>query len=150
MIVNLFGNFPFDRSLIFILEVKKSITAQKHDVIIVNFANPDMVGHTGDFDAVVEAVEYVDQCVGDIVNELLSFEGQMILTSDHGNCEVMWDKNSNLPHTAHTNNTVPLIFISKRTKYKLKKGSLEDIAPTMLELLNIPKPIEMSGKSLIK
>ena len=73
----------------------------------------------------------------------------MILTSDHGNCEVMWDKKSNLPHTAHSNNSVPLILISKNPKYKLKKGSLEDIAPTMLELLNIPKPIEMTGKSLI-
>ena len=148
--VKTYDEFPQMSAKQITLEVKKSITAQKHDVIIVNFANPDMVGHTGDFDAVVEAVEYVDQCVGDIVNELLSFEGQMILTSDHGNCEVMWDRNSNLPHTAHTINTVPLIFISKRTKYKLKKGSLEDIAPTMLELLNIPKPIEMSGKSLIK
>ena len=130
-------------------KVIKSISNQKHDVIIVNFANPDMVGHTGDFGAVVKAVECVDKYLGDIVKKLLKAEGHMILTSDHGNCEVMWDKKSNLPHTAHSNNSVPLILISKNPKYKLKKGSLEDIAPTMLELLNIPKPIEMTGKSLI-
>ncbi|HIU64123.1 MAG TPA: 2,3-bisphosphoglycerate-independent phosphoglycerate mutase [Candidatus Avacidaminococcus intestinavium] len=120
-----------------------------YDVVILNFANPDMVGHTGSFEAAVRALETVDQCVGRICQKVLSLQGELCITADHGNLEEMEDLTTHEPCTSHTTNKVPFILVSNR-KYQLKEGILADIAPTMLELLNIEQPVEMTGQSLIK
>ncbi len=127
-----------------------SISTHKHDLIIVNFANPDMVGHTGDLQAAITAVETVDDCVGQIANALVSADGEMLLTADHGNCEVMWDDHADSPHTSHTTNLVPLILISGRSSATIVDGRLADLAPSLLEMLGIDKPTEMTGTSLLR
>ena len=127
----------------------KSIYEKKYSLIVVNFANPDMVGHTGDFEAVKQSLEFLDNCIGKIIETILKVNGIMILTSDHGNCEVMWDEKHNSPHTAHTNNKVPFILIGHENKVDLKKGKLRDIATTILNLLHIKLPKDMTGKNLI-
>ncbi len=130
-------------------EVLKRIDSDKYDFIVLNFANCDMVGHTGVYEAAVKAVESVDRCVGKIYKKILSKGGAIILISDHGNCEEMVDKNGK-PHTAHTTNPVPFIFISSlKNKINTKDGILADIAPTILKLFGIPKPSEMTGKELL-
>lgn len=126
----------------------KQIDLEKHDFIVLNFANTDMVGHTGDFNAVVRAVEAVDECLGRIVEKLLSKDGKVIITADHGNAEVMEDKEGN-PMTAHTTNVVPCIVIDGPVKLR-EDGKLCDLAPTLLELMEMDKPVEMTGISLIK
>ena len=127
----------------------KSIYEKKYSLIVVNFANPDMVGHTGNFEAVKQSLEFLDNCIGKIIETILKVNGIMILTSDHGNCEVMWDEKHNSPHTAHTNNKVPFILIGHENKVDLKKGKLRDIATTILNLLHIKLPKDMTGKNLI-
>lgn len=128
-------------------DVIKSIKSKKYDVIIINFANPDMVGHTGFFNAAIKAVETVDKCVGDVVKEVQKLNGVVLITADHGNCEEMTGKRK----TSHTTNKVPFIIVSgKKKKIKLRNGILADIAPTILNILNIKQPKEMTGKSLIK
>ncbi|MBM7856105.1 2,3-bisphosphoglycerate-independent phosphoglycerate mutase [Desulfohalotomaculum tongense] len=120
-----------------------------HDVIITNFANPDMVGHTGNMEAAKLAVETVDRCLGKIAAAVLEKEGTLLVTADHGNAEKMLDEHGGA-HTAHTNSPVPFILVGD--KYKgaaLRSGSLRDIAPTMLDILGLPKPPEMTGQSLI-
>ena len=117
------------------------------DVVILNFANCDMVGHTGDFDAAVKAVERVDFCLGKIYEKVKSLGGTLIVTADHGNCEEMIDEEGNIL-TAHTTNLVP--FIVCDNKYVLKNGKLGDIAPTMLEIMEVDIPVEMTGNSLIQ
>ena len=109
-----------------------------------------MVGHTGDLNAAIKAVETVDTAIGNIKNIIVKLDGIMLLTADHGNCEIMFDDIMNLPHTSHTCNKVPLILISKNNIYKLRNGRLADIAPTILELISIKSPNSMSGKSLLK
>ncbi len=131
-------------------ELISSIKNKTYDLIIVNFANPDMVGHTGDLNAAIKAVETVDTAIGNIKNIIVMLDGIMLLTADHGNCEIMFDDIMNLPHTSHTCNKVPLIIISKNNNYKLRDGRLADIAPTILELMSIKLPNSMSGKSLLK
>ena len=131
-------------------ELISSIKNKTYDLIIVNFANPDMVGHTGDLNAAIKAVETVDTAIGNIKNIIVKLDGIMLLTADHGNCEIMFDDIMNLPHTSHTCNKVPLILISKNNIYKLRNGRLSDIAPTILELISIKPPNSMSGKSLLK
>jgi len=126
-----------------------SIKNKTYDLIVINFANPDMVGHTGDLKAAIKAVETIDTAIGNIKNTIIKFDGVMLLTADHGNCEIMFDELTNLPHTSHTCNKVPLILISKRKDYKLKNGKLADIAPTILELISIKSPKSMSGESLL-
>ncbi len=128
----------------------KSIKTDQHDLIIVNFANPDMVGHTGDLQAAITAVETVDGCIGQIAEALVETGGQMLLTADHGNCELMWDDHANSPHTAHTTNRVPLILVNGKNSTKIVDGRLADLAPSLLEMLNITKPPEMTGKSLLR
>lgn len=118
-----------------------------YNVIILNYANCDMVGHTGVFDAAVKAVEAVDRCAGRVVDAIRRIGGSAIITSDHGNAEDMIDDDGT-PHTAHTTNPVPLILVTDQTLH-LRDGKLADIAPTMLDLLGIPKPAEMAGESLI-
>jgi 2,3-bisphosphoglycerate-independent phosphoglycerate mutase len=127
-----------------------SINTRQHDLIIVNFANPDMVGHTGDLQAAITAVETVDDCVGQIANALVSAGGQMLLTADHGNCEVMWDDQNDSPHTAHTTNLVPLILVNASPSATIVDGRLADLAPSLLEMLGIAKPGEMTGTSLLR
>lgn len=119
-----------------------------YQAMIINFANPDMVGHTGDIEAAVKAVEAVDKCLGEIVNYIIRVEGTAIITSDHGNCEEMFDRESLDKITSHSTNKVPFIVVDSK-KFKLKEGILADVAPTMLELMGLEKPIEMTGNSLI-
>ena len=126
-----------------------SIKSRTYDLIIINFANPDMVGHTGDLKAAIKAVETVDTAIGNIKNTIIKCDGVMLLTADHGNCEIMFDEIMNLPHTSHTCNKVPLILISKNKDYKLRDGRLADIAPTILDLISIKSPNSMSGESLL-
>jgi len=138
-------------------EVIARINSEKYDLIVLNFANPDMVGHTGIFDAAVKAVETVDGCVGEVVDAILEKGGAVLLTADHGNAEKMRDEASGQPHTAHTTNPVPFSLIidggngcDGRKRYRLRDdGILADIAPTALQLLNINQPPAMTGKSLI-
>jgi len=122
-----------------------------YDVIILNFANPDMVGHTGVFEATIKAVETIDQCLGVIYDELQKMKGTLLVTADHGNAEEKVDLTTELPLTAHSTNRIPFILIDDRFKgQKLREGgALCDVAPTLLELLNLPKPEEMTGHSLI-
>ena len=132
--------------------VLASVTQKQHDLIIVNFANPDMVGHTGDIHAAIKAVETVDSAVGNIVEAVSAVGATMLVTADHGNCEVMWDPTSNSPHTAHTTNPVPCILVNHNRGVpvqNLRSGSLVDLAPTLLALLGIDQPDEMTGQSLI-
>ena len=126
-----------------------SLKAKAHDLIIINFANPDMVGHTGDLDATITAVETVDQCVGILADALTEVNGQMLLTADHGNCEIMWDQDAASPHTAHTTNPVPLILVNGQADTRLANGRLADIAPSLLTLMGIEQPTLMTGKSLL-
>lgn len=119
------------------------------DVIILNFANGDMVGHTGVFDAAVKAIETVDECIGEIVPKILELNGTALITADHGNAEQMLAEDGT-PFTAHTTNRVPFVVVSNTFEGKLRdNGRLSDIAPTMLDILNIEKPVEMTGESLI-
>jgi 2,3-bisphosphoglycerate-independent phosphoglycerate mutase len=133
-------------------EVLRRIDSGKYNLIILNFANPDMVGHTGIFDAAVKAVEVVDGCVGAVVDEILKKGGCVLLTADHGNAEKMVDPATGQPHTAHTTNPVPFTLIINDGKKRVLRddGILADIAPTALQLLGIAQPKAMSGKSLIK
>jgi len=128
----------------------EAIDSERYDVIILNFANCDMVGHTGVFDAAVKAVETVDKCVGKVFGTLLDKNGSGILTADHGNLEMMKDPENGGPHTAHTTNKVPCVLVNGPDGKGVREGGkLADIAPTILELLNIEKPIEMTGESLL-
>lgn len=126
-----------------------SITNGTHDVIICNYANCDMVGHTGVFDAAVMAVETIDQSLQTIVNALESVNGQMLITADHGNIEQMVGKDSGQPHTAHTTNLVPLVYVGGSGTLA-DGGCLSDLAPTMLNILGVKQPAEMTGRSLIQ
>jgi 2,3-bisphosphoglycerate-independent phosphoglycerate mutase len=127
------------------------IRSRAYDLIVVNYANPDMVGHTGIFDAAVKAVETVDICMGRVVDEVLTQGGAVLLTADHGNAEKMIDETTGQPHTAHTSNPVPFLLIrDDGVKHELRSdGILADVAPTALDIMKIPKPAEMTGKSLI-
>ncbi len=126
------------------------IAENKYDFYLINFANPDMVGHTGKFAAAVQAVEFVDGCLGEIVQAVQEKQGSVLIIADHGNVEQMINENGE-PHTAHTVNDVPCILISETYKnYLLREyGSLQDVAPTILQLMQIEKPQEMTGQSLI-
>lgn len=126
----------------------KKVEEDKYDVIVLNFANCDMVGHTGFFDAAVQAVEAVDECLGKLVPAILDKGGQILLTADHGNSEKMIDVDGE-PFTAHSTSPVPLVYIGGPTGMKMKKGKLADIAPTMLTLLGIDIPQEMTGEVLL-
>lgn len=128
----------------------EAIKSLKYDVIIVNFANPDMVGHTGIQDAAIRAVEAVDKCVGMAYEALLAVDGQMFICADHGNAEQLVDYTTGEPFTAHTINEVPFILVNYDKAYTLKEdGCLADIAPTMIEMMGMEQPKEMTGKSLL-
>ena len=128
----------------------EAIKSDKYDVIIINFANPDMVGHTGVESAAIKAVEAVDTCVGRAVEALKEVDGQMILCADHGNCEQLVDYTTGVPFTAHTTNPVPFILINYDPAYTLKEGGcLADLAPTLIDMMGLEKPVEMTGHSLL-
>ena len=127
-----------------------AITGGKYDVIIVNFANPDMVGHTGIIPAAVKAVEAVDECVGRAVEAIKKVDGQMFICADHGNCEQLIDEKTGEPFTAHTTNPVPFLLVNYDPAYTLRDGGcLADIVPTMIEMMGMEQPKEMTGKSLL-
>ena len=128
--------------------LREAILSKKYDFLLVNYANPDMVGHTGNLEAVIKGVEEVDRGVGLIYEAIKEVEGIMLICADHGNADKMWDYTNNEPHTAHTTNLVPLILVNSEYK-EIKNGRLCDIAPTILNLMNLDKPSEMDGVSLI-
>jgi len=131
-------------------EVLQRIASDRYDLIVLNFANMDMVGHTGKLDAAIEAVETVDQCVGRIVDAVLAKAGALLITADHGNAETMIEDNGHV-HTAHTTNPVRLILVNdSRKQTRLRPGVLGDIAPTILQLMKITQPEQMTGRSLIE
>ena len=127
-----------------------AIRSGEYDVIIINFANPDMVGHTGVEDAAIKAIEAVDVCVGKTVEAVTEVDGQMFICADHGNAEQLIDDETGEPFTAHTTNPVPFILVNADPSYKLREGGcLADIAPTLIELMGMEQPKEMTGKSLL-
>lgn len=130
-------------------KVVEEIRSGKYDMIILNFANCDMVGHTGVFDAAVKAVQAVDECVGKVVDAVREMNGTAIITADHGNADKMYEPDGS-PFTAHTTNPVPLCVVGYDCQLKEQGGKLADIAPTMLQIMGLPKPEEMTGESLIK
>ncbi|MCR5737892.1 MAG: 2,3-bisphosphoglycerate-independent phosphoglycerate mutase [Eubacterium sp.] len=128
----------------------KAIKSNKYDVIVINFANPDMVGHTGVIPAAVKAVETVDGLVGQAVEAVKEMDGVLFICADHGNAEKMVDYETGAPHTAHTTNPVPFILVNAEEGWKLREGGcLADIAPTLIEVMGMEQPMEMTGKSLI-
>ena len=130
-------------------KVVEAINSEKYNCIILNYANPDMVGHTGNFDAAVKALETIDECVARVLEAIDKVQGTLLITADHGNAEQMIDYTTGEPHTAHTTNVVPLVLVGKEG-VKLKEGKLADLAPTLLELMGLDKPQEMTGESLIE
>jgi 2,3-bisphosphoglycerate-independent phosphoglycerate mutase len=129
-------------------KVLEAINSEKYDNIILNFANPDMVGHTGNIEAAEKAIEAVDECVGKIVDAINKNNGVLLITADHGNAEQMVDYKTGEPFTSHTTNPVPLILVGMEN-VKIKNGKLADLAPTMLDIMGLEKPSEMTGESLL-
>ena len=128
----------------------EAIKSGKYDVVIINFANPDMVGHTGIEDAAIKAIETVDACVGRAVDAVKEMDGVLFICADHGNAEQLVDYETGTPFTAHTTNPVPFILVNADPSYKLREGGcLADIAPTLIELMGMEQPKEMTGKSLL-
>lgn len=131
-------------------ELSKAIVDGDYDVIICNFANPDMVGHTGVLPAAIKAIEAIDECVGEVVNFVEQVGGQMFITADHGNAEQLIDYETGEPHTAHTTNPVPFILVNADPGVKLAEGGvLADIVPTMIDMMGMEQPKEMTGHSLL-
>ena len=132
------------------VKVVEAITAGRFDVIVVNYANADMVGHTGRLDAAVKAVETIDECLGRVAAAVESAGGTLVVTADHGNVEMMSDPENGGPHTAHTLNRVPLLVVNPPEAVAcLEDGRLADVAPTLLDILDLEKPAVMTGHSLI-
>jgi len=132
---------------------KAAILSGKYGLLVVNYANPDMVGHTGSLPAATKAVEATDKGVGELLAAIAQMKGKALICADHGNCEQMWDFATNSPHTSHTLNLVEVFvvgdgLIAGQTKLR-SGGRLADLAPTLLQLMGLPKPVEMTGESLI-
>ncbi len=131
-------------------EVLAKLKEQPYDFVLLNYANPDMVGHTGVLPAAIKAVETIDACLERLTSAVLAQGGCVLVTADHGNCEQMIDPKSGEPHTAHTTNPVPIWWVTGDTRgRRLRDGSLADLGPTILELMGLPIPPEMTGKSLL-
>ena len=126
-----------------------AIAGDAYDFIVCNYANGDMVGHTGDFAAAVQAVETVDECLGRVCEALRRRGGQALITADHGNAERMLDTTTNQPHTAHTSSFVPLVYAGPQRAHFGAEGALSDVAPTLLALMGIEAPPSMTGRSLV-
>lgn len=131
-------------------KLKEAILSKKYDFIVCNYANPDMVGHTGSYSATIHAVEAIDQCLKEIYAALQEVGGEMIITADHGNAECMFDNTTQQPHTAHTNEPVPFLYIGRKAVVLKENGILADIAPTILHIMGLPQPNEMTGEPLLK
>ena len=131
-------------------EVVRRLDTDEYDMVILNFANPDMVGHTGIFEAAKAAIEAVDICLGKVVDKVLEKDGTVFITADHGNAEQMIDYSTGEPMTAHTTGPVPFLYVAKDAKEMRDGGVLADIAPTMLQVMEVEVPEEMTGKTLIK
>ena len=129
-------------------KVLEAINSKSYDNIILNYANPDMVGHTGNLDAAIKAIETIDECIGKVIKAIDNVNGVLLITADHGNSEQMIDYKTGEPHTAHTTNPVPLILYGMEG-VTLKSGKLADLAPTMLDIMGLKKPDEMTGESII-
>ncbi len=125
-----------------------AIHSKKYDAIVCNYANGDMVGHTGDLAAATRAIESLDECIGRAVEAMQAIGGEVLITADHGNAETMLDTQSHQPHTAHTLNLVPLLYIGRKAKVA-DGGALQDVAPTLLRMMGLPQPAEMTGKPLL-
>ncbi len=126
-----------------------AIQARKYDAIVCNYANGDMVGHTGNLAAATRAIEVLDECIGRIVDAMRDIGGEVLITADHGNAETMRDETSQQPHTAHTLNLVPLLYIGRKARIA-DGGALQDVAPTLLAMMGLPKPTAMTGRSLLE
>jgi 2,3-bisphosphoglycerate-independent phosphoglycerate mutase len=131
------------------VKLVEAIEGGDYDTIICNFANPDMVGHTGNLEATIRAIEAIDECLGHVLKALKHVGGELIITADHGNAEMMVNPETGQPHTAHTTNLVPLVYVGRPLEL-VSQGVLSDIAPTMLELMGLEQPMEMTGHTLIK
>jgi 2,3-bisphosphoglycerate-independent phosphoglycerate mutase len=131
-------------------EVLRRVDTDEYDMIILNFANPDMVGHTGVFEAAKKAIEVVDECVGKVVEKVLEKDGAVFITADHGNAEQMIDYSTGEPMTAHTTDPVPFLYVANNATEMREGGVLADIAPTMLQIMGLEVPVQMTGKTLIK
>jgi 2,3-bisphosphoglycerate-independent phosphoglycerate mutase len=133
-----------------VTEILVDAIESNYDLIVANYANPDMVGHTGNLNAAIEACEAVDKGIGRLVGALEKVDGTLFLTADHGNCEIMTDPVTGNPHTSHTLNPVPAVLFNGPNNKSLSNGGrLSDIAPTILELMDLTPPPEMTGNSLL-
>jgi 2,3-bisphosphoglycerate-independent phosphoglycerate mutase len=130
-------------------KLEAAIASNKYDLIVVNYANPDMVGHTGMMDAAIKAVETIDACLGRLAAAVEKAGGVLLITADHGNIEMMKDPETGAPHTAHTTFDVPVIVANAPEPIRLTNGRLADVAPTLLDLMGLEKPHPMSGHSLL-
>jgi 2,3-bisphosphoglycerate-independent phosphoglycerate mutase len=130
-------------------KLEEAILSKKYNAIICNYANCDMVGHSGNLSAAIKAVETLDICIARIVNAMQSIGGEVLITADHGNAELMYDKENQQPHTQHTTNLVPLIYIGREGALS-SNGALSDLAPTLLHLMGLAQPSEMTGKNLVQ
>ncbi|MEQ1914783.1 MAG: 2,3-bisphosphoglycerate-independent phosphoglycerate mutase, partial [Sideroxydans sp.] len=131
-------------------KLEAAIRSQQYQAILCNYANGDMVGHSGIMQAAVQAVEALDTCIGRVVNAMLEMGGEVLITADHGNAEQMLDRSTNQAHTAHTLNLVPFLYIGRKAEMAaVGTGALQDVAPTLLAMMGVPQPAEMTGKSLV-
>lgn len=130
-------------------KLEEAILSKKYNAIICNYANCDMVGHSGNLKAAIAAVEALDICIGRVVNAMQSIGGEVLITADHGNVEQMYDGQNQQPHTQHTTNLVPLIYIGRNAQLN-NNGALSDLAPTILNLMGVDQPLEMTGKNLVQ
>jgi 2,3-bisphosphoglycerate-independent phosphoglycerate mutase len=126
----------------------EAIRSRKYDAIVCNYANGDMVGHTGNLEAAKTAIEVLDKCIGSVVTAMRDVGGEVLITADHGNAEMMADPKTHQAHTAHTLNEVPLLYVGRKASVA-HGGALQDVAPTLLAMMGLPQPAEMSGKSLV-
>ena len=129
--------------------LEEAILSKKYSAIICNFANCDMVGHSGNLKAATSAVEALDTCIGRVVNAMQSIGGEVLITADHGNAELMYDEQNHQPHTQHTTNLVPLVYIGRKATLS-DVGALSDLAPSLLHMMGLPQPAEMTGKNLVQ
>jgi 2,3-bisphosphoglycerate-independent phosphoglycerate mutase len=127
----------------------EAINSRRYDAIVCNYANADMVGHTGNLPAATRAIEVLDECLGRVVAAMREAGGEVLITADHGNAETMLDPGTGQPHTAHTLNLVPLLYVGRKASMEAR-GALQDVAPTLLAMLGLPQPPEMTGRSLIR
>jgi 2,3-bisphosphoglycerate-independent phosphoglycerate mutase len=131
-------------------KLTSAIRAQDYAFIVCNYANPDMLGHTGNYQATLKSLEILDQCLGEVCQAVVEVNGEMLITADHGNAECMYDDNTKQPHTAHTSDPVPLVYVGRSAEFIQQSGRLSDIAPTLLYLMGLPQPAEMTGHNLLK